>query len=106
MPSLGTANFLRPDVSKAQMSSPPPVFADLENFDFEVEPEVVSFTFAFTKNGAFVELPSNSRMFTQEMREVSKRFRVGDTFYLNYIKALMPDGTKRTLPSLKLNVSQ
>ena len=106
VPSLGTANFLRPDVSKAQMSSPPPVFADLENFDFEVEPEVVSFTFAFTKNGAFVELPSNSKMFTQDMREVSKRFRVGDSFYLNDIKALMPDGTKRTLPSLKLNVSQ
>ena len=106
VPSLGTANFLRPDVSKAQMSSPPPVFADLENFDFEVVPEVVSFTFAFTKNGAFVELPSNSRMFTQEMRDVSKRFRVGDSFYLNDIKALMPDGTKRTLPSLKLNVSQ
>jgi gliding motility-associated protein GldM len=106
VPSLGTANFLSPDVSKAQMSSPPPVFADLENFDFEVQSEVVGFTFAFTKNGAFVELPSNSRMFTQEMREVAKRFRVGDTFYLNDIKALMPDGSKRTLPSLKLNVSQ
>ena len=88
------------------MQNPPPVFADMENFDFAVEADVVNFKFAFYRSGQYVEIESPSNLFTQEMKDIAKRFRVGDVFYLNEIAARMPDGETRTLQSLKLTVTE
>ena len=106
VPALGSINYKKPKISKAQMQNPPPVFADMENFDFAVEADVVNFKFAFYRSGQYVEIESPSNLFTQEMKDIAKRFRVGDVFYLNEIAARMPDGETRTLQSLKLTVTE
>ena len=104
-PSLGDdIDFRKPTVSKATLAGPPPVKAILSNFEFQVKPKVTKFSLTFKKNGTFVTLKSNNSRFTPDMLEAVRRFRVGDSFYLEDIEALMPDESVRPLPSLKLNV--
>ena len=100
----GTADFKRPLISKAQLASPPPMKAELENFDFEVTARVTHFTMLYFKNGSPLPLESNTPFFTEDMKSAMKRFRVGDEFIIKDIKAVMPNGEERPLPSLTLKV--
>jgi len=103
-PRFGKSTIEKPGIKKAQLQLPPPVFADMLNFDFTVKPIVKGFTFSFVRSGSIVKLESNSDRFTREMTEVAQRFRVDDVFFIEDIKVDMPDGQTRILAPLKLVV--
>ena len=103
-PRFGRSTIEKPSIKKAQLRLPPSIKADMLNFDFTVEPIVKGFTFGFVRNGAIVRLETSSDQFTQEMKEVAQRFRVGDRFFIEDIKVDMPDGQPRILAPLNLVV--
>ena len=58
----------------------PPVFAVLENFDFDVKLRITSFKLAFIKDGSFISLRSNSNRCTNEMVDVLENSALAKSF--------------------------
>ena len=104
-PLVGNIGANSPFISKAKLANPPPVKAELgEDFVFKVNARVSSFTLTYWKNGTPLSLESKTPFFTNEMKDAVSRFRIGDEFYIEDIKATMPTGKDRPLSPLKLKV--
>jgi len=73
-------------------------------FDYENTLPVVSFTMTAVLKGGKgpVELASGSDRFTTEMKTVFENVNGGDKIYIEYIKAMGPDGKIRNLPPIHI----
>ena len=88
-----------------QLTSLQIVEAEAEDFLFEVDFEVTSFTVGFNDaSGIWVERASNSSKFTSEQRGIFRNMRAGQRMSIENIKAIGPDGKVRTLSPINITV--
>lgn len=78
--------------------------ADLENFDFEVTANVVSYDFVYMNRGNLSTKTVNGFRLTEDVKAVIKRSRPGDKLFFENIKAKLPDGSVRVLPTLSFKL--
>ena len=91
-------------ISKAVLMSPPPVFAVLENFDFDVKLRITSLKHALIKDGSFISLRSNSNRCTNEMVDVLGKLGASEVVYIEDAVVELPGGLLRTMPAMKVEV--
>lgn len=88
-------------VPAAQFKVQRGVLAVLENFDFDIQFQVVSFEMTYSaKRQDLIVKAGVGPAFTPDMLELLNRSKPGDVFYLDEIKVKGPDGTTRKLPSI------
>ena len=80
------------------------VIAKMENFEFDVKFEVVSYTVSATVRGNVVEAPCRGARLTGDARTIIRELRPGQKVYIEKIKAQGPDGTIRDLGTIALRV--
>ena len=81
------------------------VEAEAEDFLFEVDFEVTSFTIGFNDaSGIWVERKANSNKFTSEQKGIFRSMRAGQRISIENIKAIGPDGKVRTLSPINITV--
>jgi gliding motility-associated protein GldM len=81
------------------------VEAEAEDFLFEVEFQVTSFTIGFNDAaGIWVEREANSNKFNSEQKSIFRTMRAGQRISIENIKAIGPDGKVRTLSPINITV--
>lgn len=91
-------------VSKGKLKAASFLKAEMENFDFDVKVNVVSFKMTASLGGDLKEFSSNDNKLTGPMMSMLASVRGGDRIYFEDIKVAMPDKTTRKVPSIILKV--
>ena len=78
------------------------VRAEMENFDFEVDVRVKSFSMIFVRDGNVIQKDANDNKVTNDMKVNMDRVKRGDKFYIENIIVKMPDKTDRKVANLSL----
>lgn len=75
------------------------IVAELENFDFDVKFQIVSYqmTYISIANNSEITLSAEGSLFTEEMLNQILKCQPGDIFIFDRIKVRAPDGTNRHL---------
>lgn len=77
------------------------VFADMENFEFDLEFKIVEFTVSTTdRGGYYIDAKTKGNAFTRQQLELMKSQRPGSRINIEDVKAIGPDGTVRQLASI------
>jgi hypothetical protein len=93
------------NLSVGQLTGLQVVEAEADDFLFEVDFEVTSFTMGFTdQSGIWVERSSQNNKFTSEMRTIFRTMRAGQRLSVENIKAIGPDGKVRSLSPINVTV--
>ncbi len=95
----GTGNVQRKNLMAAQG-----VIAKMENFEFDLKFNVISYVMSATVKGKVVDQPSKGPRVTSAMKTLLKALRPGQKVYIEKIKARGPDGTVRDLGTIVLKV--
>jgi len=92
--------------TKAEILAQPHVLAVLENFDFELRYNVVSFVFTYRNAaGDLLDIPGSGMMLNAQMQDKIRSSKRGDRFFINEIRAAGPTGTK-DIGSLNIKITQ
>ncbi len=91
-------------ISKAALLASQGVIANMENFDFDLKFQVLSFECSMTVNGVEATTKSNGNMVSQEMKQYLLKAKNGSKVYIESVKVKGPDGTVRTIPGITLKV--
>jgi len=92
--------------TKAEILAQPHILAVLENFDFELRYNVVSFVFTYRNAaGDLLDINGSGMMLNPQMQEKIRAAKRGDRFMINDIKAAGPTGTKG-IGSLNIKITQ
>lgn len=118
--SMGTASFrvrALPDpvvkvagkkggkITKNVLAAQAGVFADMENFEFDLEFKIVEFTVSTTdKGGYYIDAKTKGNAFTKQQYELIKGQRPGSRINIEDVKAVGPDGTVRDLASIVFEI--
>ncbi len=81
------------------------VFAEMENFDFDLKFTVTEFTVSATIQGFTREFTSKSNRFTQEQKNLIGNLNRGQNVYIQDIKAVGPDGATRRLSTINFKLN-
>ena len=93
------------NLTVGQLSSLKNVEAEAEDFLFEVDFEVTSFTIGFNDaSGIWVERAANSNKFNSDQKAIFRNMRAGQRMSIENIKAIGPDGKVRTLSPINITV--
>jgi gliding motility-associated protein GldM len=93
------------NVSIVDLKAAQAVFAKMENFEFDLKFDIVSFTMSMNYKGNLLEKDSNSNRLTGEMVDLVKAAASkGAKVFIEKIKAKGPDGKIRDLPPISLKV--
>lgn len=76
--------------------------AEMENFDFQVDVSVQSFSMVFIRDGNVIQKDAKGNRVTDEMKVNMDRVKRGDKFYIENIIVKMPDKTERKVANLSL----
>jgi gliding motility-associated protein GldM len=95
----GSDNIPKRDLLAAQG-----VVAKMENFEFDVKFDVISYTVSATVRGNVVEAPCRGARLTGDARTIIRELKSGQKLYIEKIKARGPDGTVRDLGTIALRV--
>ena len=91
-------------VTKAELNAQAGVKADLENFDFDMKFNVVSFKVSATIKGFTQDATSNSAAFTAPQKQIISQVPSGSKIYIEDIKAKGPDGSIRSLGTIAFKI--
>jgi len=92
-------------VGKARLQVASKVTAKLEDFDFEgVNYKVVGFDFVANVGGRFIRETSKSGNLSSKMKNIAKGQKKGDRIIIENIFAVGPDGTKKSIGNIILEV--
>jgi gliding motility-associated protein GldM len=81
------------------------VIAELENFDFEIYYKVTKFKMSLYRKGKDpVDIEGAGNLINAQMKAALGGARAGDKVYFEYIKAVGPDGTQRSVPSVNFTL--
>jgi gliding motility-associated protein GldM len=80
------------------------VFAEMDDFDFELEYVVSRFNVSAIKNGYNVDEPSKNNRFTDAQKELVRGLARGAKVFINDIKAVGPDKRTVSLGSITLTL--
>lgn len=84
-------------ISKSLLLAQPGVKVIIENFDFDVNYNVIGFSVATMLGGYSQEAISNSGTLSPEQKVMLEKLNSGDKVYFENIKVKGPDGTVRSL---------
>jgi len=82
----------------------PGVIAKMENFEFDLKFQIVSYTVSATIRGNVVDQPCKGPALSPNAKKVIKEMKSGSKLYIEKIKAKGPDGTVRDLGTIALKV--
>lgn len=92
-------------LSTGQLAGLEQVMAVAENFLFEVDFTVTSFSIGFTDaNGIYVTEDSPNNRFTTQQKSIFRNMRSGQVISISQVKAIGPDGKVRTLNPINIRV--
>lgn len=80
------------------------VVADLENFDFDLRFNVVSFSVSATIKGFVEEERSTSARLTARQQNLIKKVAIGQKVYFDDVICVGPDGSRRNIGSIGFKV--
>jgi hypothetical protein len=80
------------------------VIAKMENFEFDLRFDIVSYVVSATIRGNVVEAPCNGPALSSDAKRIRQELKSGQKIYLEKIKAKGPDGTIRDLGTIALKV--
>lgn len=91
-------------MTKAELQNIHGVFAKMENFDFDLKFEVVSFDLTTLADGKYVTKKANGPGVTQEMTTILNNAKPGDRLFFENVTVKGPDGTLRKVPGTTIVV--
>jgi gliding motility-associated protein GldM len=91
-------------VTKAELAAQAGVKADLENFDFDMKFNIVSFKVSATIKGFSQDATANSAAFTAQQKQIISQVPSGGKVYIEDIKAKGPDGSIRSLGTIAFKI--
>ncbi len=80
------------------------ILAKMENFEFDLKFDIVSYVVSATIRGKVVEAPCNGPYLSGDAKEIKQAMKSGQKIYFEKIKAKGPDGTIRDLGTVSLTV--
>lgn len=95
----GSTNIARKDLMSA-----PGVIAKMENFEFDLRFEIVSYVVSATIKGKVAEQTCTGPALTGDAKTVIKELKPGQKLYIEKIKAKGPDGSVRDIGNISLTV--
>jgi len=91
-------------MTKAELQGQSGVFARMENFDFDLKFNVVSYVMSMNINGVFVEKKANGPGITPEMKQMLTGVKPGNKVFFEQVTVQGPDGTLRKIPGVNIKV--
>jgi gliding motility-associated protein GldM len=92
--------------SKAEIIASPYVTAALENFDFDLKFNVVSYTFTYKGGGGdLLDISGQGMMLNDQMKNLISKSKRGDRFYFDNIIAAGPTG-RVNIGSVNIRITQ
>lgn len=91
-------------VKKTELMAAQGVIAKMENFDFDIRFEVLSYTVSTTIQGNFLEKPCTGPALSADAKAMLDKVKSGQKIFIENIKAKGPDGTTRNLGALSFKV--
>ncbi len=80
------------------------VIAKMENFEFDLKFNIVSYTISATVRGNVVEAPCRGPALSGDAKTIIRELKSGQKLYIEKIKAKGPDGSIRDLGTVALKV--
>ncbi len=100
------AGLKRGNISKKKLLKADKLYAIMENFDFDVAPEIQEFVVSIVKHGFIIDSKSNSNVITKEQKELIKTANIGQEIYFKSIKCKGPDGALRELSVMDFMITE
>lgn len=91
-------------IDKSELLKQEGIKAVIENFDFDMRFNVISFNVSATIRGFLKEEPSSSADFTPEQKAIIEQAPSGGKVYFEDIKAKGPDGSIRSLGTIAFKI--
>jgi len=91
-------------ITKSYLLEQSEIYAELENFDFDLGFTIVEFTVSGVDSGNNAQATSYTNKFTKEQKSIIEKKQIGRKIYIENIKAKGPDGTIRQLGSIALTI--
>lgn len=91
-------------MTKTELQAVTGVFARMENFDFDLSYQVVSFVMTMNVNGVYVEKKATGPAITAEMKQLMGGTKPGDVVMFSQITVKGPDGTLRKVAGVVIKV--
>ncbi len=93
------------NIKTAKFKAQRGIIADLDNFDFDIRFNVVSYEVIYRAPRAdLISTKGSGAAFDTRILNLMNRAKPGDSFVFNDIKAKGPDGTTRKLPSISFEL--
>jgi len=91
-------------INKSQLLAAQGVIANMENFDFDLKFQVISFDLSMTINGAEVTVKSAGNALSAEQKTYLSKAKTGGKVYIENVKVKGPDGSIRTIGGISLKI--
>lgn len=91
-------------VKRNELNAAQGVIAKMENFEFDLRFDVVSYTVTATIAGNVLEKPCQGPALSSEAKAVLEKVKSGQKIFIENIKARGPDGSVRNLGALSFRV--
>ncbi len=93
------------NINKNALIAQSAVIAEMENFDFLLFFKITKFKMSLYRRGKDpIDIESSNNLITQQMKDALAGARAGDKVYFEYIKAVGPDGSTRSLSSVNFSL--
>ncbi|TND09180.1 MAG: gliding motility-associated protein GldM [Bacteroidetes bacterium] len=89
---------------KAEVANIRGIFAKMENFDFDLKFDVVSWVFSMNVNGVFVEEKASGPGVTGNISRLLASAKGGTKVLIEQVNVKGPDGTTRKIPGCQIKV--
>src|SRR6056297_546334 len=92
-------------IEKNVLAAQAGVFAEMENFDFDLEFKIIEFTVSTTdRGGYFIGEKADGSTFTQAQYDLINNLRRNSRVNIEDVKAVGPDGKVRNLPPIVFEI--
>lgn len=98
------ANVREGNVPKGTLAANPVIVPRLENFEFDLNFIVVSYTFVMNVNNDLVEIQGSGNVLNAQMIGMINNARRGQRCYIENIRAKGPDGSTRPIGTISLRI--
>lgn len=92
------------NISRKDLISAPGVIAKMENFEFDLRFNIVSYVVSATVKGKVAEQTCTGPALTGNAKTIIKELKPGQKLYIEKIKAKGPDGSIRDIGNISLTV--
>ncbi|MBI9054984.1 MAG: gliding motility protein GldM [Bacteroidales bacterium] len=92
-------------IAKNVLAAQAGVFAEMENFDFDLEFKIIEFTVSTTdRGGYYIDAKTKGNSFTKAQNDLIKGLRRNSRVNIEEVKAVGPDGSVRNLAPIVFEI--